>query len=48
MSSIKYINPEGVEVEVPQADAAWFDEQGWPRAEEGGTKKKKKDTTNNE
>ncbi len=33
MNAVKYINPEGETVEVPEADAPWFDEQGWQRAE---------------
>lgn len=36
---IKYINPEGNEVEVPEADAEHFDAKGWERVD-GGSKKK--------
>lgn len=32
MKSVIYINPEGAEVEVPEADAAHFDAKGWPKA----------------
>lgn len=35
MSSMKYINPEGEVVEVPQADAAHFDKIGWEKADAG-------------
>lgn len=33
MSTIKFINPDGAEVEVPESDAPHFDAKGWPRAE---------------
>lgn len=42
MNSVKYINPEGLEVEVPEADAPHFDALGWPRAEGEAPKKKGK------
>lgn len=38
MASVKYISPDGTEVEVPDADATFFDEKGWERAD-GGVKK---------
>ncbi|HRH15062.1 MAG TPA: hypothetical protein PK225_11995 [Azonexus sp.] len=34
MQTVLYITPDGVTVEVPQADAAHFDAKGWERAEE--------------
>lgn len=40
MNIVKYLNPDGKEVSVPEADAAWFDAQGWPRAEGEAPKKK--------
>lgn len=42
MKVVKYINPDGVEVEVPDADAPHFDELGWPKAADEATKKTKK------
>lgn len=41
MDTVKFINPEGTVVNVPEADAAHFDEIGWPRAEGEATTKKK-------
>lgn len=40
MKAVKYINPEGLEVEVPEADADHFDSIGWPRADEDKAGKK--------
>ncbi len=34
MKTVKFINPEGAEVEVPEADAAHFDKMGWKRTKE--------------
>lgn len=43
MNVVKYLNPEGVEVSVPEDDAPWFDEQGWQRVgSEAPAKKTKK------
>lgn len=39
MDAIKFITPEGAEVEVPESDAPHFDAKGWQRAE--GAKKGK-------
>lgn len=49
MNSVKYINPEGIEVEVPEADAPHFDEIGWERVgqSEQTPKAKKRNTDNN-
>lgn len=50
MSSVKYINPDGQVVEVPEADAAHFDAIGWPKAEgeaEQTPKAKKRNTETN-
>lgn len=33
MNTVLYLNPEGETVEVPEADAAHFDEKGWPKAD---------------
>lgn len=43
MNVVKYLNPEGVEVSVPEDDAAHFDTIGWERVEgEAPAKKPKK------
>lgn len=41
MKTVKYITPEGREVEVPEADAYHFDSIGWERAEGEAPAKKK-------
>jgi hypothetical protein len=46
MKTVKYINPEGVEVEVPEADAPHFDKIGWPRVDAQQEKSKTKNTKN--
>ena len=51
MSAVKYINPEGQVVEVPEADAPHFDKIGWEKADAGDqtpkAKGKKTNTDNN-
>lgn len=42
MKTVKFIDPEGLEVEVPEADAPHFDEKRWPRAEQEAKKKEPK------
>ena len=32
MNTVWFITPEGIEAEVPESDAAYFDSKGWPRA----------------
>lgn len=50
MKAVKYINPDGVEVEVPEADAPHFDKLGWPKAAKAdeATKKSNKNKNNAE
>lgn len=48
MKVVKYINPDGVEVEVPEADAPHFDAMGWPRAAAEAPKKNNKNKNNAE
>jgi hypothetical protein len=48
MKAVKYINPEGAEVEVPEADAAHFDEIGWKRSEATPAKENKPKNTKNQ
>ncbi len=33
MVTVNYINPDGQVVEVPEADATFFDDKGWERAD---------------
>lgn len=42
MNTVKFITPEGAEVEVPESDAKHFDDKGWTRAEGAEVKNKKK------